>query len=467
MSLNRQQILSSSVVGFEFEFYSEFKPKEVSKQLSQILGKRIVIPTDNYSAASEKDKSKKEKILEKKVEKLGKGGNKVEPTASMFKLVKDFSGGQYMHELITGPLVYEESRIVLIEVLKWIKEFGWTDSKCSLHINMSFNSYLQKFPVDISTLVPLKFALNFDEEYVYARFPERRDNVYAKSIMEIYPTNRFVFFSEPENIDPENYVVPKEKYYGFNFTKLADDYLEMRYVGGKGYEKKLLSIQEIMDYTILKIYDSLANPAITDIEKKKLHRKLNAQKRQIDTFVSAEKFLVSYPRIEITVDLKSDVEILKTYWTTIREKLFSLIVNGKMKSGEVNFDTDFSALQVRDASVKGDHHLDNLELFDCEIMGTVTDCLLFRCVVKDSRITSSKMYSGNEIKSCKIENSSVKEGTILTDCYIDSPGKVIDCEIVGGVFRRGVLGENADVSPETLRFNFTTYTSYDKKEDKI
>jgi hypothetical protein len=66
-----------------------------------------------------------------------------------------------------------------------------------------------------------------------------------------------------------------------------------------------------------------------------------------------------------------------------------------------------------------------------------------------------------------MENSSVKEGTILTDCYIDSPGKVIDCEIVGGVFRRGVLGENADVSPETLRFNFTTYTSYDKKEDKI
>ena len=139
----------------------------------------------------------------------------------MFKLVEDFSGGQYMHELITGPLVYEESRIVLIEVLKWIKEFGWTDSKCSLHINMSFNSYLQKFPVDISTLVPLKFALNFDEEYVYARFPERRDNVYAKSIMEIYPTNRFVFFSEPENIDPENYVVPKEKYYGFNFIKLS------------------------------------------------------------------------------------------------------------------------------------------------------------------------------------------------------------------------------------------------------
>ena len=37
----------------------------------------------------------------------------------------------------------------------------------------------------------------------------------------------------------------------------------------------------------------------------------------------------------------------------------------------------------------------------------------------------------------------------MESCYIDSPEKMIDCEIKGGVIRKADIGRNAIVSKET------------------
>jgi hypothetical protein len=39
----------------------------------------------------------------------------------------------------------------------------------------------------------------------------------------------------------------------------------------------------------------------------------------------------------------------------------------------------------------------------------------------------------------------------LKDCFVDCEGKSLDCEIDGGVFRAGILGDNSKVSKDTQR----------------
>ena len=234
----KYEVLSSAKVGFEFELYSELSSKDVSRALSKALGKRVIVPI------SVKGFGKEEK---------GNYHSEIEPTSTLFKLERDFSGGKDMYELITGPMAYEDARIVLIKTLQWIKENGWTDSKSAIHLNVSFNEFKTKLKTPVSSLNALKFILGFDEEFVYSRFPNRRDSVYAKSIDNVYPVNRFIFYEKPENIDTAQYVLPSEKYYGVNFLKLPKNYLELRYLGGESYENKSSKILERLFILLIKI----------------------------------------------------------------------------------------------------------------------------------------------------------------------------------------------------------------------
>jgi hypothetical protein len=46
------------------------------------------------------------------------------------------------------------------------------------------------------------------------------------------------------------YKVPNDKYYGVNFTKIPQGYIEFRYLGNRDYQKKIKDIREIIDYII-------------------------------------------------------------------------------------------------------------------------------------------------------------------------------------------------------------------------
>ena len=93
---DKRQVLSSSVLGFEFEFFSEMVRGRITESLSKLLGKKVILSNKYHSK---------------------------DPVSSeVFKLEPDYSGGSKMNELITGPLPYAEAIPVLIKVLKWIDE---------------------------------------------------------------------------------------------------------------------------------------------------------------------------------------------------------------------------------------------------------------------------------------------------------------------------------------------------------
>src|SRR3972149_3534244 len=222
MNLEEQKILGSVVIGFEWEFYSNETKQVIAKEIGQLIRKKIKVCEIYHSE-----------------EEVGKNTWKLEP---------DFSGGIKMAELISEPMGYYEAISVLVKVLGWIREKGWTDEKCALHVNISFDEFKTKLPVKLGAINKLKFILGFNEEMVYEKFPKRKNSIYARSINQVIPINRFVFNDNITQIFKENYELPNEKYYGINFTKLAKNYFEVRYLGGRGYERKGQDIISIVNY---------------------------------------------------------------------------------------------------------------------------------------------------------------------------------------------------------------------------
>ena len=307
-NISQQNILSSLCLGFEFEFYSNKARKAVAKEIGQAVNKKIVVG-EMYHSDTE----------------IIPGQWKIEP---------DFSGGTKMNELITDPMGYYESMAVLPKILSWIRDNGWTDEKCAVHLNISFNKFKIDMRQNLEGINKLKFVLGFDEDFIYSKFPKRKNSIYARSINSIFPINKFVFSDNVDLIYPENYELPNEKYYGVNFSKLSNGYVEIRYAGGRNYEKKGYDLVDIINYVGLFCYDTLQNNnTYTDSEVSKLRNAMREHKKVVSSFSDLESYLINYPNLNLMVDLKTNVEVLKTFYPALREKIFDLIIRCGIRKG--------------------------------------------------------------------------------------------------------------------------------------
>ena len=334
------EVLINSLVGFEFEFYYDKKSEEASRELQKYLNKDVIV--------------------------IDKVHSKLEPTDKVFKLEPDYSGGKDLKELITGPLKYNEARLLLISMLKWIDKNAYTTDKCSIHLNISFNSRF----ANVYRLNVLKFILDFDEDKVYSMFPHRQNSVYAKSIKYVVPRH---IDSQPSTseVSITNYVYPIEKYYGINFSKIAKNYIEFRYIGGKDYQKQVNDILSLLEYFIEFLYSNVSDTEFTALHKIKLDKLINDNKKIHESFKSVDYFIKHFPDIQFTVDLKDDIEILKLYWNKIRVQIIDLLVIGSFSKGLINYDSDTGRLQVKDAKLERIYNIEKLDLISCKLSGNI------------------------------------------------------------------------------------------------
>lgn len=193
LNSNRHSILNASQIGIEFEFYSNLEVEETQKALSNILDRKIKLEDKAHSD--------------------------FQPSAEVFKMEPDMSGGKGLIELVTGAMPYRNARIVIQKMLNWIKENGYTTDRASIHLNMSFNTDYLKDKSMISKMNILKFILEFDEKRVYKYFPNRENSTYAKSIKWVMPKNEAFYYNE-NLINSDNFTFANTKYYGINFEKL-------------------------------------------------------------------------------------------------------------------------------------------------------------------------------------------------------------------------------------------------------
>jgi hypothetical protein len=106
--------------------------------------------------------------------------------------------------------------------------------------------------------------------------------------------------------------------------------------------------------------------------------------------------------------------------------------------------------QLKEGTMKKANHIKNMELFDCEISGTVSNCDIYRCKMNSCRINKCSILEASDIEGSKVENTTLKPGTVLIDCYVNNVSEVIDCKMLGGVIRKGIIGKNAEISDYTL-----------------
>jgi len=420
MDYTKHSILEQAVLGMEYEFYSNKSRDQVAKELSKLIKKNVKVAEKYHSD--------------------------VEVADGKWKLEPDFSGGMKMMELVTDPMGYYEAIATMTKILKWIKKNGWTDERSAFQFSMSFDPFKYVLRNKLENINKLKFILDFDEEFIYDKFPKRRNSKYARSIKQIMPVNKFVFNDSVQQIQKANYKLPDSKYYGINFSKLAKGYLEARYLGGRSYEKKTKEIIEIIQYVIQKLYESLENPNYSDMNVDQLRRILRIHKKVVTSFSDPETFQINYPNVRVFVDLKGDMEVLKTFWVHIREALFSLIVNCGMKKGMLNYDADVGKYQLKDSVVSKSFDLEDMEVFDSKIGGNVTNCDLYRCVIKDAHIAGSNLYEGNIVTKSKIIETPIHLYNDIQDCYIDNKSHLINGKIKGGIIRSGEIAPTAVVS---------------------
>lgn len=411
-------ILNKVQIGFEFEFFTKLNIRKVKSELKKALGVKI---TDGV-----KERSFTRELLGYNTE--------FTPTDKIFKLEKDYSGGPDMYELITGPINYFDARKILILMLKKIQEIGMTNDRCGLHINISFkDSDLSAMHINI-----LKFCIDFleIEKDLYKDFPSRKNNIYTNSITRLVPDFEYLQLDlNAISIDKMKFLLPLEsRYFGVNFKNIKKNYIEFRYIGGSNYEKKLSKILEYTDDFIYLMYENIVNTNINNIRTNKFMNKLKKKISKIEAFKNYKKFKEYYPDIKLSVDLRFDPGILAMRFNDIRALLYELIIINGMKSGGINYDSDISKLQVRNAKLDNLKVLWNIELFSCEISGFLESCSIFNCEINNSILGSCIITGATDVNNSKVYDSYIGSAVNLDNCYIQARDKKIK-----GVITRSII----------------------------
>lgn len=418
-----EQVLNFANCGFEFEFYSKNnKSKEnVAKELQTLLSREIEV-ADGYHTTVEVNQHK-------------------------YKLEADRSGGLDMIELITGAMPYYLAKEQLKLILKYLQANAVTNNKCSIHINLSFNvnSFLPNF---ISKLNKLKFILDFNEKKIYKYFPSRENNVYAKTIKHIYPINKSYDAFPNKTIKIENIVLPNTKYFGVNFLKVIKEYIEFRYLGGENYQFKENEIFEMLDYFILQLFDSCNERKFSEKHNEKLKETLKNYIEILNACSSLENFQEYTKDIVIQVDLISDKKYIKSKFPLFQNDLYHILVEGKLKSGIVNYNSDNSRVEVKNGKMPYCFYLKNLDLINCEIYGIIMNCNVLKSKISGSELIESNIYKTN-IENSKITDCFIDKNSEASECYIQGILGIFNGIMTGGVFREGSIFKNARISNTT------------------
>ena len=379
-------VLKSAILGFEVEFKSRKNIDNVASSISDSLGEDIdVQPINKYKNGFEKIALR---------EKWGRTG--------------------VHYEVVTKPLEYDKAVDILEDILNWISDqtSAQTDKSTGLHINISFDDRNIRFSFD-----PLKFALEFDENKIFQELDNSRfKSFYSRSIFDQLLIDPNIDMSDDKGNIIDKIRLSLGETRALNTDKLNDEYLEFKYIGGENYHTDVDKVKEFVEEIVLAVAHSDKHK-FDQSDRKKLLDRISDDIEKAKAFKNYESFKENYPNVELTVDLSSRTQKLKTHFQRIKERLRKVLPYPGRSIMDVNYDSDLNKIQIKNAYLMDVMNCENVDFFDSTLRGVFSNCYFKGCEIRNSRIYDGSVIGGS-LSDTKLTDSNIMKYTDISRCML-------------------------------------------------
>lgn len=399
-------ITGNSLIGFEFK--GTFKDDEnvLLGKLKDILNRDINFSNIKY------------KLLE--------------PTEHNAVLIQD--GKQCIVK--TPQYSYFEALFVLPKILELMKELK-NNKNSYIYFRLGFN----KDFCDLSTLNVMKFALEFNEDYVLKHLADLTLDGYFEKLTDIKPYN---LESCADTIKKrlDELKVTDDDIYGIDFSTIKLGYITFKYAQEINYRNKWEELLKCINHTIITLYNTSMSYDFTDEEVKKVQEMDEKFKDISGAFSCYESFKEKYKSIKLTKDLSTDSMDIDIIFPSIKDKLFDVVVKCGIKEAEINYDSDVSRLQLKNLEIKKCYHLNGVDIVESELTNcTIRNCDIYDTTIEKSSIIKCNLFGYADCKECKISDSYVSRNIKLKDCFVTGQlGKM------GGIMKGGSLKDTTIIT---------------------
>jgi len=416
-----QEVFNSAWVSFVFEFYSTQQTPFMAEDLSRICGKAVAITSEKTMT----------------------------PTWNNPILLKEYEGKNPRYKFITSSQDFMSTGPMLLGVLEWINNTAKTDKSTGLGVTLSFNNGMLQTLNTISNMDATKLVLKVDENYLFQRFPERKNSPYAVSVKGLIASNDFI--SSPSAIGSlkAKFTNPVATYYGIDLTEQHLGELKFNYIGGRDYAKHQKSITEAIHYYIISSYQVLNSAGYSAEMGANLEKMFEDYPNIRRAYFDPKFFMQKYKDIQVGVDLKTEERIIETYWPKLRVPITKLMMESNFRKGKFNWDAEEGRFQIKEAKLFGGT-IKGIDLIDCEVQAVIEDCGIWNTKINNSRIIFSTLAGSNKVEDSILERVRADRNNSIKKCWIHNAGEIINCKVSESVIRNAGLGKEAKLDEECV-----------------
>ena len=145
-----------------------------------------------------------------------------------------------------------------------------------------------------------------------------------------------------------------------------------------------------------------------------------------------------------------DKKTLESYYQSLRDRIYEIFSNIEIKGNvELNYDTTLSVFQFKEGNLKC-NEIFGVEFIMCKLeFGYFVNCDFYDCEIIDSKIQTSNLFLHTIANRCNLFDSFANRTCELLNSEFDGTNGVLNAKMVGGLFRKGKVGNFSEISDTT------------------